>query len=203
MEYWVMAWVNAYGYLGIGALIVAENLFPPIPSEVILTFGGFLTTYTRLTAFGVIVAATIGSVLGAIALYYVGRLLSWERLERLVDGRLGKLLHFKKENMKKAIGWFDRRGNLAVFLCRCVPVVRSLISIPAGMAGMNMRRFLLYTTAGSAVWNTVLVLAGRAAGVAWPTVVGIVGRYTGTVLWTAGIFAALVGGIWMVRRKKR
>lgn len=196
MEEWMLALVDAYGYLGIGILIVAETVFPPIPSEVILTFGGFLTTYTQMHCIGVIIASTIGSVLGAIVLYGVGRLLPQERLEKIVDGRIGKLLHFKREDVEKAIGWFDRRGNITVLLCRCVPVVRSLISIPAGMAAMPMRRFLIYTTLGSAAWNTILVLAGAAAGEAWPTVVALIDQYKWIVICAGMIFAVMLAVLW-------
>ena len=154
MEEWILSMVDAYGYLGIAMLIIVENVFPPIPSEVILTFGGFLTTYTQMTAPGVILVSTIGSVLGAIILYGVGRLLPEERLIKLVEGPIGKILRFKRSDVEMAIGWFDRKGNIAVLLCRCVPIVRSLISVPAGMAKMGMQKFLIYTFIGSAVWTS-------------------------------------------------
>ena len=187
-----MAWIDHYGYLGIGMLIVAENVFPPIPSEVILTFGGFLTTCTRMTIPGVILFSTIGSVLGALILYGAGRMLPEKRLEQLLDGRLGRLLHFQRQDVEKAALWFNRRGILTVLLCRCVPVVRSLISIPAGMAGMEPGLFLFYTTLGSAVWNTLLVGAGAAAGEAWPAIVRLVEQYTRIVVWTGAIFFCML-----------
>jgi membrane protein DedA with SNARE-associated domain len=171
MEEWIIEVLNQFGYLGIGLLIAIENIFPPIPSEVILTFGGFMTTTTDLTLWGVVIAATLGAVLGAVILYGVGRLLSAERLGALLDGKVGKLLHFKKEDVYKACDWFNKRGKLTVLFCRCVPIVRSLISIPAGMAKMKFDLFLLLTTAGTLVWNIVLVTLGVVAGESWESIV--------------------------------
>ena len=134
MEVLIIEMVERFGYIGIILLIALENIFPPIPSEVILTFGGFLTTYTKLNVWGVILSATIGSVAGAIVLYIVGRCLTGERLMQLVDGKLGKRLHFNRDDVEYTLEWFAKKGNKAVFFCRCIPILRSLISIPAGMA---------------------------------------------------------------------
>lgn len=164
MENLVIDIMNNFGYIGIGLLILIENLFPPIPSELILTFGGFMTIDTNMTIVGVIIAATIGSVLGAIALYYIGKILNKERLIKIVTSKYGKLLRIKPEDIESADKWFDDKGNKTVFFCRFIPVVRSLISIPAGMSEMPLVKFILYTTFGSAIWNTVLVLIGAFAG---------------------------------------
>ena len=137
--------MNDFGYLGIMFLIAIENIFPPIPSEVILTFGGFMTTYSELTILGIIIFSTIGAVIGALVLYLVGRILKKERLMALASGKVGKALRFKKEDIEKADKWFTEKGTKAVFFCRCIPIVRSLISIPAGMNGMKIPTFLLYT----------------------------------------------------------
>lgn len=169
--------INQFGYIGIFLLISIENIFPPIPSEVILTFGGFLTTYTNMNVWGVIIAATIGSVAGAVILYIIGRMLNAERLARLFDSRLGKLLRLKKEDVKKAEGWFLKHGNKAVFFCRFVPIVRSLISIPAGVAKMQLYPFLSLTVIGTLIWNVVLVFLGRIAGNAWEKIAGYVDVY--------------------------
>ena len=167
MQEWIIQTMEQFGYLGIFLLITIENLFPPIPSEIILTFGGFMTTYTSLHVWGVILSATIGSVLGAIILYGIGRLLSVDLLAKILDGKIGKILRFKKEDVFKACDWFNSKGKKTVLLCRCVPIVRSLISIPAGMAKMKFGIFLVLTTIGSFVWNIVLVYLGAAAGEAW------------------------------------
>jgi alkaline phosphatase len=193
MQDWIIQIMNQFGYIGVLLLVAVENIFPPIPSEIILTFGGFMTTYTTMDISGVIIFSTAGSVAGAILLYGVGRLFSPERLERLLDGRLGKLLHFKKEDISKATDWFARRGNIAVFACRCIPVVRSLISIPAGMSKMNMLPFLLLTTIGTAVWNTVLVCLGAAAGASWESIVGYMDTYSSITIWALVIVSAVLG----------
>ena len=163
MQTWITDLINNYGYFAIVALIAIENIFPPIPSEVILTFGGFLTTYTYMTPWLVILWSTVGSVIGAIVLYFLGRLLPPERW--------GKLLRFKPDEIAGAQEWFLRRGQASVLLCRCVPIMRSLISVPAGMTRMNMVTFLILTTIGSAIWNTLLVLLGAGAGSSWTLIV--------------------------------
>lgn len=178
MQEFIINIMNKFGYFGILLLIAIENIFPPIPSEVILPFSGFMTTKSNLTVFGVIIFATIGSIIGAIILYYVGNLLNRERLKKLVEGKIGKILHFKFEDIDKAYGWFESKGGIAVLLCRCVPIVRSLISIPAGMSGMNMGIFLLLTTIGTIVWNTVLVSLGAKAGASWENISSVIGEYS-------------------------
>ncbi|RHW42551.1 DedA family protein [Neobacillus notoginsengisoli] len=166
MENWILSFMNDYGYIGIFLLIALENIFPPIPSEVILTFAGFMTTTSKLTISGAIAVSTLGSVAGAAALYGVGRLLDVERLERIVD-RWGRFLRLSKKDLHKADAWFDKYGVWTVFFCRLVPLVRSLISIPAGMSRMKFPLFILLTTAGTLIWNTILVNAGALLGSSW------------------------------------
>ena len=164
MEQLMIEIMNNYGYLGIFLLIFIENLFPPIPSELILTFGGFMTIDTTMTVVGVVIASTIGSVLGAIVLYYAGKILNKKRLIKIVNSKYGKLLRVKIKDIESADKWFDEKGNKTVFFCRFVPVIRSLISVPAGMSEMPMPKFLFYTTSGSLLWNTLLVCVGAFAG---------------------------------------
>lgn len=149
--------LNTYGYLGIAFLIMIENIFPPIPSEVILTFSGFMTTFTQMNLPGVVVSATVGSLAGAIFLYELGSVLSMEKIQSLVNGPVGKALHLDIHDIEKAISWFDSKGNYTVFLCRFIPIVRSLISIPAGIAQMRLGPFFLMTTLGSLLWNFILI----------------------------------------------
>ncbi len=178
MEDWIVGVMNQYGFWAILILIAVENTFPPIPSEIILTFGGFMTISANMTIAQAVLASTLGSLAGAVILYGVGRLLSCERLEKWQGGRLGRILRFKRGDVMKAREKFAKRGGASVFLCRMVPVVRSLISIPAGMAKMNMGKFLLLTAAGSVIWNTLLVCLGAAAGEAWPGIVEFMNAYT-------------------------
>ena len=187
MHIFIMDMMNSFGYIGIALLIMIENLFPPIPSEVILTFGGFMTTYTHLTVGGVVFFSTLGSTVGAIFLYYIGKLLTTEKLEQLIDGKLGKILHFKKSDVRKSIKKFQQKGNMTVFICRCIPILRSLISIPAGMSNMKMGNFLVLTIAGSALWNTILVSAGAAAGASWEKILEVMDTYSTVVIIIIGL----------------
>lgn len=203
MQEWIIMLVEQWGYLGVLALIAIENIFPPIPSEVILTFSGFLTTYTSLGKWGVIWAATAGSLLGAVVLYGVGRICSVERLERLLNGKVGQILHFDGDEVKQAFGWFEEKGKSTVLLCRCVPILRSLISIPAGMAGMSMVIFLPFTILGSLLWNVILVNLGVIAGGAWEEIVAKAGIYGQIVSWIL-VIAVMVGtGMLMKQMKKK
>jgi membrane protein DedA with SNARE-associated domain len=152
--------MDALGEVGVGVLVAAENLFPPIPSEVVLPLAGYLASQGRLSVLLTIVAATVGSVVGALALYELGARVGSARLHRLVD-RMPLLV---EEDLEKAEDWFRRHGEASVLLGRCIPVVRSLISVPAGVERMPRWRFVLLTTLGSGVWNSFFVLAGYALG---------------------------------------
>lgn len=163
MEQWITDIMSDYGYIGIFLLIMLENVFPPIPSEVILTVGGFMTTTTDMTIIGVILASTAGSVVGAVILYGIGLLVDVERLERIVE-KYGSWLRVKKSDIHRADSWFDKYGIWTIFFGRLIPLVRSLISIPAGMSNMKLWLFLTFTTLGTLLWNTVLVFVGEAVG---------------------------------------
>ena len=182
MEQFVISIMNQYGYFGIFFLIFVENIFPPIPSEVVLLFGGFMTTYSKLSVPFMVLFSTLGSVAGAIVLYYIGKILNKDRLKKIVAGKIGKVLRLKVNDIEKAVCWFDTKGNKTVFFCRFIPVVRSLISIPAGMSEMSMSKFLLYTFAGSSIWNTVLLLIGNRVGNNWKDILYIMNQYSHIVL---------------------
>ena len=173
MEQLIISMMNEFGYFGIFLLIAIENIFPPIPSELILAFGGFMTAHSKLNISLVILFATLGSLVGGIVLYYVGKILNKERLKKIVSGKIGKILRLKEEDIEKADKWFDNKGNKTVFFCRFIPIVRSLISIPAGMSEMSISKFLLYTFLGSLIWNTVLVFLGNLLGERWHDIVNI------------------------------
>lgn len=200
MENFIIQIIENWGYLGIGLLIAIENIFPPIPSEVILAFGGFMTTKTVLNEIGVILSATIGSTIGAIVLYLIGKILNKERLEKIVSGKIGKVLRLKPGDIEKADKWFDTKGQKTVFICRFIPIVRSLISIPAGMSEMKIWKFLLYTILGSAIWNTVLVLLGKKLGDSWETVVNVFSNFSHIILIILIILCIV--GIWWFYSKK-
>ena len=182
MQEFIISLMGQFGYFGVFFLIALENVFPPNPSEVILLFGGFMTTYTSLNIALMVVAATLGSLLGAIVLYYIGKILNKERLKKIVSGKVGKVLRLKEKDIDMADHWFDTKGNKTVFFCRFIPIVRSLISIPAGMSEMPMAKFLLYTTVGSAIWNTVLIVIGNRVGENWESILGVFDQYSHIVL---------------------
>lgn len=182
MQEFIISLMGQFGYFGVFFLIALENVFPPIPSEVILLFGGFMTTYTSLNIALMVVASTLGSLLGAIVLYYIGKILNKERLKKIVSGKVGKVLRLKEKDIDMADQWFDIKGNKTVFFCRFIPIVRSLISIPAGMSEMPMAKFLLYTTVGSAIWNTVLIVIGNRVGENWESILGVFDQYSHIVL---------------------
>ena len=169
--------INQFGYAAIVVLIAVENIFPPIPSEVILTFGGFMTAATDMTVTGVIIASTAGSVGGAVVLYYLGSILGAERMKRIVM-KYGKWLRLTTDDVDKSYGWFNKYGSWTVFFCRFIPLIRSLISIPAGMSRMSMLKFLVLTTIGTFIWNTVLVNLGASVGENWEDIVAVMDVYS-------------------------
>lgn len=163
---WVIDVVRAIGELGVGLLVLLENVVPPIPSEVVLPFSGALVTDGRFTFVGVLIAATIGSVLGAVLLYELGRRLGQDRVERW----LAKIPLVRRDDIEKGDDWFARHGRVAVFTGRMVPGVRSVVSIPAGAQAMPRGTFLLLTTLGTLLWNSLLIGAGVLLGQQWQTV---------------------------------
>ncbi|KIL46781.1 DedA family protein [Jeotgalibacillus soli] len=201
MQEWILSFMEEFGYFGIFLMIALENLFPPIPSEVILTFGGFMTTQTDLTVLGVIIASTAGSVAGAVALYGLGLLVDVKRLEKIID-RYGNILRLKREDLYKADAWFDRYGIWTVFFCRMVPLIRSLISIPAGMSNMPFILFLVFTTLGTIIWNTILVILGARLGESWEDILSFMDVYSNVAYALIAMTGILVV-IWYIRKRKK
>jgi membrane protein DedA with SNARE-associated domain len=158
---WITNLVSEYGYPAIALLMLGENVFPPIPSELIMPLAGFVAAQGKLNAGLVVLAGTLGSVLGALPWYYAGRWLGEERMCRLA-ARHGRWLTLDDKDLGKAIRWFERHGRIAVLLGRLVPTVRTLISLPAGMARMPLVPFLVYSSIGSLLWTAALAAAGYA-----------------------------------------
>jgi membrane protein DedA with SNARE-associated domain len=186
--------IEKFGYIGLFLLIAIENIFPPIPSELILTFGGFTTTISSLTFIGVVISTTLGAIAGALLLYVFGYILNVSTIENIFKSKIGKRLHLKVDNLNKANNWFIKYGNKAVFFGRFIPIVRSLVSIPAGMAKMKFKTFLLLTTSGTLIWNIILVYLGILAGNNWNKVVeyfGIYSKLTLIIIVILGLFLIL------------
>ena len=155
--------IASTGYFGIVFLMFVENVFPPIPSEFIMPLAGFMVSEDKFSLIGVIVAGTLGSVLGALPLYYLGAKLGEERLKKFAE-RHGRWLTLSPNDIDRADDWFDRHGAKAVLFCRLVPGIRSFISIPAGFNRMNLGSFLLFTAIGASVWTSILAYAGYVLG---------------------------------------
>ncbi|MGH8951685.1 MAG: DedA family protein [Acidimicrobiia bacterium] len=190
---WVTSVVETLGYGGVAFLVALENLFPPIPSEVVLPLAGFVAARGGASLVGMIVAATIGSMVGAFLLYGISAAIGPVRLRALV-ARYGRWLGLDEADLDRTEAWFDRRANIAVLLCRCVPLMRSLISIPAGFRRMSIVPFTLYTLIGSLVWNVVLVGAGYLLGERWEQVEQPLELFQNVVL--IAIAIALAWFIW-------
>ena len=202
LESWITDLMNEFGYWGVLFLIALENVFPPIPSEVILTFGGFMTQQPdlNLTVVGVITVSTVGSVSGAVILYFVGRLLDVSRLEKIID-KYGHILRLTREDIYKADAWFDKYGIWTVLFCRLIPLIRSLISVPAGMSNMNFPLFIIFTTIGTVVWNTILVTLGASVGENWHEIVKYMDVFSNVIyVLLALLFILCV--IWYIRKRK-
>ncbi|MEU2111800.1 DedA family protein [Streptomyces sp. NPDC019507] len=183
---WINSLMDSLGAPGAGIAVALENLFPPIPSEVILPLAGFASATGRMDLFAALLWTTLGSVVGASALYGVGALLGRDRTVAIA----ARLPLVKVTDIERTEAWFSRHGTKAVFFGRMVPVFRSLVSVPAGIERMPLPVFLTLTTLGSALWNTAFVLAGYALGDNWTQVTGYVDAYSKVVL--VGALGAVV-----------
>jgi membrane protein DedA with SNARE-associated domain len=189
MSNWIKTIIEQFSYPGIVFLMLLENVFPPIPSELIIPLSGFVSTQGRLTIAGVIIAGTVGSVAGAILLYYAGKGIGAQRLRSWTEAH-GRWIGLSIADLDKSDKWFKRHGAKTVFIGRVVPGVRSLISIPAGVSGLDFKIFLLYTTLGSAVWTAALALAGRLLGRNYEQVEHVIGPISTAVV--VGIIVMLI-----------
>jgi membrane protein DedA with SNARE-associated domain len=194
---WIADLIDAFGALGVALLMALENLFPPIPSELILPFAGFLVSRGELGYLPVLVASTAGSLFGALVLYALGR---WGGRNLIL--RYGRFLRVKEADLDRAEGWFDRYDEWVVLFGRMVPGVRSVVSIPAGMLGTPFMRFVLLTTAGSAAWNALLLGAGWYLSDNWREIADIVGSASNVVLVLVAV-ALVSAAVWWWRRRGR
>jgi membrane protein DedA with SNARE-associated domain len=192
---WVTSMVETLGYGGVAFLVALENLFPPIPSEVVLPLAGFVASGGDASLVGMIVAATIGSMVGAFLLYGIAAAIGPIRLRALVV-RHGRWFGLDETDLDKTEEWFDRRANTAVLICRCIPLMRSLISIPAGFRRMPLVPFTVFTLAGSLVWNVLLIGAGFLLGEQWNKVEAPLELFQALVLLVIGLALA-----WFIWRK--
>lgn len=190
----ILTFINKFGYIGIFLLIMIENLFPPIPSEVILTFSGFIAKTAQLNIFMIIFSSTLGSLIGALILYYLGYILNTNFFNKLIDTQLGHMLHLNKEHINSSIEDFNTNGKKSVFIGRLAPIVRSLISIPAGMSKMNLFEFIILTTLGSLIWNTTLILLGNMIGDNYLLISKFISKYYKPII-------VILIILWLIKKK--
>jgi membrane protein DedA with SNARE-associated domain len=200
---WATQLVERLGYLGVAFLVALENVFPPIPSEVVLGLAGFTVSTGDHTFVGMLVASTVGSVVGAWVLYGLAAAVGPVRLRAIVI-RYGRWIGFGEKDLDRAEAWFDRRARYAVLFGRCVPLIRSIISIPAGFRRMPLGTFTLFTLIGSLVWNTVLITAGYLLGDQWEKILDVTEPYQTLVLVliAAGVVALIVRRVIALRRER-
>ncbi len=193
---WILAIMAKFGYLGIIFAMFAENVFPPIPSEVIMPAAGFAASRGDLNLILVILAGTLGAMLGALPLYYLGSIFDKERLMTLTE-KYGKYVFVKPEDISATNDWFDNHGKKTVFFGRMVPGIRSFISIPAGMNKMPLLLFLTLTALGSSIWTTVLTLAGYYFGENYQVVETTLAPYSKIF----GVLALIIIAGWFIKRR--
>lgn len=193
----IRAMIEVGGYPGLMLLIFAENIFPPIPSELVLPLAGFYVGEGALAFLPAVTFATIGSLTGALVLYALGR-----RGGRPLVLRYGRVLRVTEERLDRAEAWTSRHGDAAVLFGRMIPGARSIVSIPAGMAKMGLARFTVLTTLGSVIWNSALIGAGWALGANWSAVTNAVGRFSSALLVVVVLAVGVGLVIWLVRRRR-
>jgi membrane protein DedA with SNARE-associated domain len=196
---WATSLIGLLGYPGLGFVMFLENVFPPIPSEIVLPMAGFMTTaagvaefkaHTQFTLWGITLVGCLGSVVGAWTFYGLGRLLG-EKRTRILIRKVGKYALLKEEDFDRSLQWFNRYKKPVIFFGRLIPIIRSLISIPAGIFEMNPLIFTAFTAVGTAIWSFLLAFAGSILGSYWPAVTNFINKYqiiieillVGLILW--------------------
>ncbi len=198
MDEWITATMNGLGYVGIGLLMFLENLFPPIPSELIMPLAGFTISQGKMELSPVLLAGVMGTMLGALPWYYAGKTMGAQRLQQLAN-RYGKWIGISGQDINKATFWFNRHGKKAVFFGRLVPGVRTLISIPAGLSGMALLPFLLYSTLGTTLWVGLLTAIGYFLGREYH----LVEQYLGPVSKIVLVLLLLGFIFWLFQRQRK
>lgn len=198
MKEWILQIMTSLNYVGIGLLMFLENLFPPIPSELIMPLAGFTISQKQMEFFPAIFAGVVGTMLGALPWYYVGKLVGEENIKRLAD-KYGKWISISRKDIEKADQWFHRHGEKAVFFGRLVPGVRTLISLPAGISNMKLIPFLIYSTLGTTIWISFLTFAGYKLGENYE----LVDEYLAPVSKIVFVILILAFVFWLVQKRRK
>lgn len=198
MKEWILQIMTSLNYVGIGLLMFLENLFPPIPSELIMPLAGFTISQGKMEFFPAIFAGVVGTILGALPWYYVGKLVGEENIKRLAD-KYGKWISISRKDIEKADQWFHKHGEQAVFFGRLVPGIRTLISLPAGISNMNLIPFLIYSTIGTTIWVSLLTFAGYKLGENYE----LVDEYLAPVSKIAFVVLAIAFVFWLVQKRRK
>lgn len=190
---WIEHVMEALGYPGLVFMMALESMIAPVPSEIVMPFAGFLVVKGQFTLLGGILASSLGTILGSLTGYYMGK---WGGYPLVL--RWGPYFLLERDHLDLTVRWFEKRGDITIFVCRFVPVVRHLISIPAGVGGMNLIKFCVYTLIGGTIWNTILLVAGIKLKERWE----IIHEYSSQLDKVVVVILVIVG-VWWVRHQLR
>ena len=201
IKIWVEQIISSMGYVGLYLVMFLENVFPPIPSEVVLPLAGSLTLTGRFSIFWITIIGMLGSLTGAFLFYGLGKWLGEPRVRILME-KFGRYALLSTNDLDRSLEWFDKYDDWVIFFSRMVPIVRSLISIPAGIAAMDITKFSFFTILGTALWSFLLALGGRLLGEQWPLIAEYINTYQNIVL-VVTVFAVLLFiGLRLFKKKK-
>ena len=201
IKIWVEQIISSMGYVGLYLVMFLENVFPPIPSEVVLPLAGSLTLTGRFSVFWITVIGMLGSLTGAFLFYALGMWLGEPRV-RIIIEKYGRYALLSTNDLDRSLEWFEKYDDWVIFFSRMVPIVRSLISIPAGIAKMNIAKFSFFTILGTALWSFLLALGGRLLGEQWPQIAEFINTYQNIVLVIAVTAVLLFIGSRLFKKKK-
>lgn len=198
---WIESLIAAIGYPGIVLAMALENIFPPIPSEAVLPFAGALSAKGEMNFWGAVAAGTAGSLIGAVVLYAIGYFAREAGARRIVEA-YGKYVFISERDLDRGAAWFEKYGEAIIFFGRLIPLIRSIVSVPAGYTRMNIVRFLIYTTLGTTLWNLILTYIGRVLGENWADISEMTAPYENGVLIALALIVLLFFG-WRALRWHR
>jgi len=201
IKIWVEQIISSMGYVGLYLVMFLENVFPPIPSEVVLPLAGSLTLTGRFSIFWITVIGMLGSLSGAFLFYGLGKWLGEPRVRVLME-KFGRYALLSTNDLDRSLEWFDKYDDWVIFFSRMVPIVRSLISIPAGIAAMDITKFSFFTILGTALWSFLLALGGKLLGEQWPMIAEFINTYQNIVLVVTGTAVLLFIGSRLIKKKK-